>query len=293
MSAHSGTAQPQVEVGTRVKVLRDGPLSLGMPARPRTIVQPSNPRFAARPRVRLRRRRLPEAEIERARRERREPRFTQWDYLHLSGLRRELLASFKLVAEPAGPVLDLFCGTKPYLELIPWRPVWGLDMDLHFGRADVIAALPLPFRDNAFGVLLCSQALHLVDDPIGTVEEMARVLAPGSYAIVTIPHLFVAEGDFERHWSEADLGALFGNWCHVRIRGIDGPGAALAFALGSVAMRATRRWTRLTAISRPCIVVLNAVCVVLDLLSAPLHRHWPHSLLLVAERPGQPTSKTR
>jgi SAM-dependent methyltransferase len=253
---------------------------------------PDSP-FTTRPSSRLRRHRLSEEEIEHVRRDRRVPRMIQWDYLHLAGLRKGLLASFRLVPSPPGPLLDLFCGTKPYLELIPWRPVWGLDMDFHFGRADVIGALPLPFRDNAFGVLLCSQALHLVDDPIGTVEEMARVLAPGGYVIVTIPHLFVGEGDFERHWSQADLGALFGDWRHVRIRGIGGPGAALAFALGRVTMRATRRWSRLTAISRPCIVLLNAVCVVLDWLSAPLHRRWPHSLLLVAERPGQPTTKTR
>jgi SAM-dependent methyltransferase len=253
---------------------------------------PSDLPFATRLPSGFHRRRLSEEEIERARRERREPRIVQWDYLHLAGLRRGLLASFRLVPSPPGPVLDLFCGTKPYFELIPWRPVWGLDIDHHFGRADVIAALPLPFRDGAFGALLCSQALHLVDDPIGTVREMGRVLASGGYVIVTIPHLFVAEGDFERHWSAADLGRLFGDWRHVRIRGIDGPGAALAFVLGRVGMLAARRWRWLGPISRPCIVVLNATCVVLDLLSAPLHHRWPHSLLLVAERPDHAT-KTR
>ena len=118
---------------------------------------------------------------------------------------------------PSGPVLDLFCGTKPYLDLIPWRPVWGLDIDRHFGRADVIGDLPLPFRDSAFGLVFCSQALHLVDDPAGTVGEMARVLTPDGRVIVTIPHLFLAEGDFERHWSRADLHALFDRWQRVRI----------------------------------------------------------------------------
>ena len=186
-------------------------------------MQPSDPRFAARPPFKLHRPRLSEEEIERARRERREPRFTQWDYLHLSGLRRGLLAGFRLVPPPSGPVLDLFCGTKPYLELIPWRPVWGLDLDRHFGRADVLGAEPLPFRDGAFGVVFCSQALHLVDDPVATVQEMARTLAPGGHAIVTIPHLFLAEGDFERHWSQDDLRALFVGWGDVRVLRIDGP----------------------------------------------------------------------
>jgi hypothetical protein len=120
-------------------------------------------------------------------------RITQWDYLHLSGLRRGLVASLGLVLEEATPVLDLYCGTKPYLELIPWRPVWGADLDDHFGRADVLATVPLPFRDGTFGLVLCSQALNLVDDPVETVREIARVVRPGGYAIVTIPHLFLAE----------------------------------------------------------------------------------------------------
>jgi hypothetical protein len=119
---------------------------------------------------------------------------------------------------------------------------------------------------------------------------MARVLAPGGSVIVTIPHLFVAESEFERHWSASDLGALFGEWHGVRIQGIDGPGAALALVVGRLAMRAGRRWSRLRAISTPGIIVLNAVCLALDVLTAPLHRRWPHSLLLIAQRPKDPNA---
>jgi hypothetical protein len=44
-----------------------------------------------------------------------------------------------------GPALDLYCGTKPYEEIIPWRPLWGFDVDVHFGHTDVVGGLPLPF----------------------------------------------------------------------------------------------------------------------------------------------------
>jgi SAM-dependent methyltransferase len=249
--------------------------------------------------TRLNRPILPESEIERIRRERREPRFTQWDYLHLEGLRRSFARSFRDIPEPTRPVLDLYCGTKPYLELIPWFPVWGMDLDRHFGRADVLGALPLPFRDGAFGIVLCSQALHLVDDPATTVQEMARILAPGGHVIVTIPHLFLAEGALERHWSREDLNRLFEGWEDVRVRGIDGPGAALAFVLGRLMMLATRRWRVMKALFTPSVVILNGIGAALDLLLAPVHRRWPHSLLLVACRPaktqatGQTTSLNR
>jgi SAM-dependent methyltransferase len=251
-----------------------------------------DPRFAARPPSRLERSRLDEPEIRRVIRERVEPRFDQWDYLHLSGLRRGLMAAFQRVGSPGGPVLDLFCGTKPYLELLPWRPVWGLDLDVHFGRADVIGRLPLPFRDGVFKVVMCSQALHLVDDPRGTVLEMERVLAPGGATIVTIPHLFVAEGAFERRWSAEDLRTLFARWDDVRILAIDGPGAALAFVVGRLGMLATRRWHLPSIAFRLGVFASNAVGLVVDLLSTRWHRRWPHSLVLVAERPSghQPAS---
>jgi SAM-dependent methyltransferase len=170
--------------------------------------------------------------------------------------------------------------------LIPWRPVWGLDLDHHFGRADVLGALPLPFRDGSFGVVFCSQALHLVDDPVETVQEMARVLVPGGYAIVTIPHLFLAEGALERRWSRDDLRALFAGWEDARIRGIDGPGAALAFVVGRLAMLAAGHWHLPRALFTSSVVALNAVCLVVDVLSAPVQRRWPHSLVLVARNPS-------
>ena len=239
-------------------------------------------KLVARPRLRVTRPGLPEYEIERIRRERRNPRPTQWDYLHLEGLRRALRGAFEELPDARGPVLDLFCGTKPYLELVPWQPVWGLDIDRHFGRADVVGDLPLPFRDQSIGVALVTQALHMIDDPVGTVEELGRVLAPGGQVVVTVPHLFLAEGDFERHWSAADLRQLFTGWSDVRIEGIDGPGAALAFVLGRIAMLGTGRWPLLRPLFSPAVLVLNGAGAVLDRLALPLARRWPHSLLLVA-----------
>ena len=241
-------------------------------------------KLAARPRVRVTRPGLPEAEVERIRQERRTPRPTQWDYLHLEGLRRALKGAFEGLPAAHGPVLDLFCGTKPYLELLPWRPAWGLDIDRHFGMADVVGDLPLPVRDQAIGVALVTQALHMVDDPAGTVEELARVLAPGGFVVVTVPHLFLAEGDFERHWSAADLRRLFTGWSDVRIEGIDGPGAALAFVLGRIAMLGARRWRLARLVLRPTVLVINGLGSGVDRLLPALGRRYPHSLVLVATK---------
>ena len=113
---------------------------------------------------------------------------------------------------------------------------------------------------------------------------MQRVLRPGGAAIVTLPHLFVAEGDFERHWSIADLRGLFDGAWDVEIRGVGGPGVALAFVVGRFAMLAARRWRVPAPLFRWCMVVMNSVSETLDRLLSPLHRRWPHSLVLVARR---------
>jgi SAM-dependent methyltransferase len=245
---------------------------------------PADPAWAARPETRFDRPRLDEEEIERVRQERLAPQITQWDYLHLSGLRRGLGAAFRAVGPVLGPCLDLFCGTKPYLEMIRSQPVWGLDLDLHFGRADVLGSVPLPFRDSSFGVVVCSQALHLVDDPRRTVDEMHRVLRPGGAAIVTVPHLFIAEGDFERHWSPAELRGLFDGGWDVEMRGVGGPGAALAFVVGRLAMLVARRVRVSAPLFKWCMVVMNTAGEAIDLLLSPFHRRWPHGLVLVARR---------
>ena len=245
-------------------------------------------RFAPRPPTRLDRPPLAPEEVERIRRERLEPRPKQWDYLHLRGLRRELAAALGSHLDLNGPVLDLLCGAKPYARLITRRPVWGVDLDRHFGGADVVATIPLPFRDGAFAIVLCSQALHLVDDPVVTVAEMASVLAPNGHAIVTIPHLFIGEGDLERHWSKRDVRRLFAGWREVSVRGIDGPGVALAFVAGRIAMLAARR-SRIARGLYPVFVrVLNGACAPIDALLRPLHGRWPHGLIVVA-RPPTPT----
>lgn len=247
-------------------------------------------KLAARPRVRLNRTRLPEREVARIRRERLDPRRTQWDYRHLAGLRRGLLDAFARLEQSGaqGPVLDLFCGAKPYAPLVPWGPVVGVDIDRHFGGADVVADLPLPFAEATFGVALCTQALHMVDDPVGTVAELRRVLADGGHVVVSIPHLFVAEGDFERHLERGDLASLFRGWNEVAVRGVDGPGAALAFALGRVAMRGAGRWRAARAVYTPSVLALNALGRGIDLALGRLGRRWPHSLVLVARRPSRP-----
>jgi SAM-dependent methyltransferase len=227
---------------------------------------------------------LPERVIERIRSERLRPRPTQWDYLHLVGLRDALANAFRTIDLVPGPVLDLYCGTRPYDSLIPRRPVWGMDRDRHFGRADVLSDLPLPFPDQTFAAILCTQALYLVDDPEATVTEMHRVLAPGGYAVVTVPHIFRRELATERRYSPAQLAAMFGAWAHVSVTGIGGPGTGLAFFPGSVAGAVARHF-KPARLALPFVsLAINGAGWAMEKALSPLAGRWPASLIAVARR---------
>jgi SAM-dependent methyltransferase len=236
-------------------------------------------------RPRLDRPRLPEAELRQAAADRLSPSPGQFDHLHLRGL-RDGLAEVLATVPADGPGLDLYCGVQPYAPLVPSRPLWGLDLDHHFGRADVLARTELPFAGGAFSLVLCSQALILVDDDVRTVEEVRRVLAPGGTAVITVSGLYRRGTHWERRYTVGQLERLFRAFDRVEVHLIDSLGAAGAYVVGtllnSVALRSRLAAPRLPAVMRGVDAAGRAV----DGLLGPLRRRFPHSLILVARRSG-------
>lgn len=53
---------------------------------------------------------------------------------------------------------------------------WGGGANLAYVRGD---ACQLPFDDASFDAVCCFAALYLIEDPIGAIDEIVRVLAPG------------------------------------------------------------------------------------------------------------------
>ena len=46
-------------------------------------------------------------------------------------------------------------------------------------------AVPLPFEDNSFDIVTCLEALEFMPDDAAAIKEMARVLRPGGFLMVT------------------------------------------------------------------------------------------------------------
>ncbi len=75
-------------------------------------------------------------------------------------------------------------------------------------------ALRLPFADDTFDRIICSEVLEHISDDLGAISELTRVLKPGGTIAVTVP-AFVPEKVC--WWLSAEYHAPLAEGGHVRI----------------------------------------------------------------------------
>jgi SAM-dependent methyltransferase len=232
------------------------------------------------------------AELEALRRSRRHPRRSQFDYLYLSRLARDLRAALAQVPEPVRDVLDIWCGSRPYDDLMPdGAHVVGIDvLGNPYGVADVVSDEFLPFDDASFDLVTCIEAFHYIEDPVHGLFEIRRVLRPGGTLVISVPFAFEYDRTILEHrYTGPELIALLGGWEGVKV--IESGGRVIAWAI-LTAMLLERVRSRLPSPLRTpfalLIALLNGVAVVLDRFDA---RHsagpmaLPINLFVTARRP--------
>jgi SAM-dependent methyltransferase len=231
------------------------------------------------------------------RRTRRHPRPTQWDYLHLRRLLEDLEAAFGAL-EPGEvvDVLDIFCGSRPYDDLLPAgsRSV-GLDIENPYGVADVVSSEFLPFDDASFDLVMCIEAFYYVEDPLAGVAEIARVLRPNGAALIAVPHVWEYDPDILEHrWTGPELERLFRDWEDVQV--VENGHRAVVWAMltgrmlhlsgRSLGPRARRL---LGPVFSACYLAVNGIGRLLEALERrfdPDPLTLPMNLLLTARRPS-------
>jgi SAM-dependent methyltransferase len=88
-----------------------------------------------------------------------------------------------------GRLLDIGCGQKPYA---PWLTeaveYIGVDIHAQMDGPDVCGlAWQLPFADASMDAALCTQVLEHVQAPAAVLREVARVLRPGGFLVLSAP----------------------------------------------------------------------------------------------------------
>ena len=95
--------------------------------------------------------------------------------------------------QPGTKVLDLGAGDAPYRELFNDQRYVTLDRaeTPHSGGVDMHgAADSIPAEDGSFDVVLCTQVLEHVAEPLDALREFRRVLRSDGLLIATVPFLW-------------------------------------------------------------------------------------------------------
>jgi SAM-dependent methyltransferase len=189
-------------------------------------------------------------------------RWWSQDYLHTRSLFRTLWQARGFVR---GRVLDVGCGHQVYREWFEAEQYVGSDITLEDSSPDILAASArLPFAANTFDAVLCTQVLEHVPNPFETMAEIARLLKPSGYIVLTAPQawrLHEIPHDYFRYtrFGLAHLAQSNG----LRVIQIQPQGKAWAH-LGQTFLNLLPTYLYKPAL--PLIVLVNLVCGALDTL---------------------------
>jgi len=180
--------------------------------------------------------RLPEHALEEIRRARRYPRVTQFDYLHLHRLRNDLAEALRRVPPPVEDVLDVFCGTRPYEDLLPsGARCIGLDIDDRYGAADVVTTEFLPFEAESFDLVICISGFYYLEDLEHGAAEIRRVLRPGGTVLISAPLVWEYDRTILEHrFTGPELASYFDGWEQVDVTENGGRGVSWALLTGNL-----------------------------------------------------------
>lgn len=231
-------------------------------------------------------------QLARTRRSRRHPRRIEFDYLHVRRVVDDLERTLTQLEGPIEDVLDVYCGSRPYEDLLPpGAQCTGLDVEGNpYNVADVISNDFLPFDDASFDLVTCIEAFQYVEDAEHSVREIRRVLRPGGTALASIPFAWEYDRSFLEHrYTGPELAHLFRDWEHVRVVENGGRAVVWTTLTGSVLEQLR---LRLPALARPLFVpvylALNACGGLLDALERRQSNGaitLPMNLLVTARRP--------
>jgi SAM-dependent methyltransferase len=238
---------------------------------------------------------LPAPLLEEIRRTRRHPRRTDPYYLILRILGIHLEHVLDEIRHPVNDVLDLYCGTQPYRDLLPPHTRYvSMDIDQRYGEPDVVSEEFLPFPDTSFDLILCTEAFHYVTDPVHAVSELRRVLRPGGTLLLTVPLVWEYDRRIvERRYTGPHLLELFAGWQEARV--VENGGYSVAWAtLTNRVLRALHDAVpqRLRSPLRPAVDLATLGLNILATLLIRSEGRWapdpfvlPMGLMLVARRP--------
>jgi len=108
--------------------------------------------------------------------------------------------------------LDIGCGESRYSKYFPNRI--GLDFEYIKGVNLIADVNSLPFKNESFGQILCSEVLEHLEVPEIGIKEMRRVLKKNGKIILTTRFLFPLHNEPQDFWRFTRFGLekMFREW---------------------------------------------------------------------------------
>ena len=192
----------------------------------------------------------------------------------------QLLTIYKFLREPLllarGRLLDVGAGEAPWRDLIGSSIDYvavDIDSSLEFGMRHQQAmqyydGSQLPFADNSFDVILCTEVIEHVRNPALFLVDLNRVLRQHGTLILTMPwsarvhHLPHDYSRFSRFGLEANLFAAHFQETKITERGNDIAVIANKLIVLTLRLLAPRR-KRHTVLTWPAAVIISPITVFL------------------------------
>jgi SAM-dependent methyltransferase len=122
-----------------------------------------------------------------------------FNHIKIAGLKFEkaLLSAIQgIPLAEKSKCLDVGCGTRPYESLFPPGSYVGVDIEAG-GRPQNLKTpdyyydgRTLPFNDNSYDCVLCTQVLEHVSDPRRILSEIHRIVKLEGFVLITVPFIW-------------------------------------------------------------------------------------------------------
>jgi SAM-dependent methyltransferase len=112
----------------------------------------------------------------------------------------------------SGDILDVGCGSSPYRSVFSHTRYHGVDLDRSVCSQDPCIqsfdGKKLPYSDNHFDAIICTQVFEHVFTPDEFLQEIYRVLKPDGKLLLTVPFI----------WDEHEIPYDFGRYTSFGIK---------------------------------------------------------------------------
>jgi SAM-dependent methyltransferase len=183
-------------------------------------------------------------------------------------------------------VLDVGGRLQPYRPLIERKVKTYVSIDLrHSPLVNIVArGEQLPIAANRFDLVICTQVLEYVREPVVLIAEMQRVLRSGGYLLLSAPAVFPWDSDHDLwRFMPGSLRWLLRSFREVEIKpegsSIAGLFRSTNVCLVSVSPSLLSKILRFTLVP-----VLNIVAAVFELVFAPSNDQFSANFSVFAKK---------